>query len=71
MIAPVIDKCSVEYPSIHFITVDVDNSPKLSKEHGIRAMPTFVIYKDGQKVDDVVQGASKEKVEAYIQKYAP
>jgi thioredoxin-like negative regulator of GroEL len=30
-------------------------------------MPTFVIVKDGEKVDELV-GASKEKLEAMIQK---
>ncbi|KAF9776648.1 hypothetical protein IL306_005149 [Fusarium sp. DS 682] len=57
--------------SIYFVKVDVDSCPELARDHGIRAMPTFVIYKDGQNVDYVVQGASKEKVEAYILKYKP
>ena len=32
-------------------------------------MPTFQVYKDGQKVDDMV-GASRDKLKALVEKYA-
>lgn len=39
---------------VHFVKFDVDELPELSQELGIRAMPTFLFYKDGQKVDEMV-----------------
>jgi thiol-disulfide isomerase/thioredoxin len=39
----------------------------LAQHFGVRAMPTFVIVKDGEKVDELV-GASKDKLVAMIAK---
>ena len=36
---------------------------------GITAMPTFQVWKDTQKVDELV-GASKDKLKGLIEKYA-
>jgi thioredoxin-like negative regulator of GroEL len=36
---------------------------------GISAMPTFQVFKNGAKVEELV-GASKDRLKALIQKYA-
>lgn len=70
MIAPTIVKFSEEMPQAKFYKVDVDQAPSIAQELGIRAMPTFVIFKDGQKVEEVV-GANanllKQKIQAVLQ----
>ncbi|KAM0487235.1 hypothetical protein ACHAPX_000505 [Trichoderma viride] len=56
-IAPILEKASEEAEfkdKVHFVKFDVDELPELSQELGIRAMPTFLFYKDGQKVDEMV-----------------
>jgi thioredoxin 1 len=47
--------------------VDVDEVPDVAQELGIRAMPTFIIFKGGEKVGEVV-GANPPAVKAAIQK---
>ena len=42
---------------------------ELAAEAGVSAMPTFMVYKDGEKVEELV-GASKEKLLELIKKYA-
>lgn len=49
--------------------VDVDDVPDVAQQCGIRAMPTFQIYKNGQMVEEIV-GADPIKLEAAIKKYA-
>lgn len=39
---------------IFFAKIDVDEMPELSQELGIRAMPTFMVFKDGEKTDELV-----------------
>jgi thioredoxin 1 len=39
---------------MEFYKVDVDNEEEISQEVGIKAMPTFVAFKDGEKMDEVV-----------------
>jgi thioredoxin 1 len=69
MIAPFFQELSAKYTSLTFIKVDVDELEEISTEAGISAMPSFYIYKNGQIVDKLV-GASKEKLEELIKKYA-
>ena len=41
----------------------------VAQECGISAMPTFQVWKNNQKVDELV-GASKDKLQALVEKYA-
>jgi thioredoxin 1 len=52
---------------VHFVRVDVDESPDVAQELNIRAMPTFKIFKDGETYDEVV-GAIPPKLEALVAK---
>ncbi|KAJ5312081.1 hypothetical protein PENANT_c011G00812 [Penicillium antarcticum] len=65
-IAPKVEQWSEQYPEIKFYTFDVDKVPDLSAELGVRAMPTFMLFKDGQKFSEVV-GAAPPAIEQAIQ----
>ncbi|PGG97099.1 thioredoxin [Blastomyces parvus] len=67
-IAPRIVELSKSFPSVGFYKVDVDECPDIAQELGVRAMPTFVFFKDGMKVDEVV-GAVPPAIEAAITKH--
>jgi len=56
------------YPTARFYKLDVDNLPDVAQELGIRAMPTFLLFKDGEKVGEVV-GANPTALEGAIKKY--
>lgn len=58
---------SESYPSARFYKLDVDEVPDVAQELGIRAMPTFLLFKDGERVGEVV-GANPKALEAAIQK---
>ncbi|VUC33380.1 unnamed protein product [Clonostachys rosea] len=55
-ISPILEKLSEtdEFKEIHFVKFDVDELPALSQELGVRAMPTFFFFKNGNKVDEMV-----------------
>ncbi|KAI0396697.1 thioredoxin-like protein [Xylariaceae sp. FL0594] len=63
-IAPTIAKFSNEeqFKDVHFVKIDVDELAELSQKLGITAMPTFVLYKNGEYSDKVV-GAKREEIE--------
>ena len=50
----VLHRFSEEFTKAAFYKLDVDDVPEVAQELGIRAMPTFLIFKDGQKVGEVV-----------------
>ncbi|KAL9022485.1 MAG: hypothetical protein Q9185_000392 [Variospora sp. 1 TL-2023] len=66
-IAPEIVKLSNTYPAARFYKLDVDEVPAVAQELGVRAMPTFVIFKGGEKVGEVV-GAHVKAVEGAVVK---
>lgn len=68
MIAPEVVKLSDAYPSTRFFKLDVDEVPDVAKELGVRAMPTFFLFKNGEKVGEVV-GANKAALQAAVEKF--
>lgn len=67
MIAPKIVEFSKQYPTARFYKIDVDELPDVAQELGIRAMPTFKFFKDGEEVESVM-GANALAIEAAITK---
>ncbi|KJA28343.1 hypothetical protein HYPSUDRAFT_33706 [Hypholoma sublateritium FD-334 SS-4] len=56
---------SEENANVEFYKVDVDDQGEIAEEVGIKAMPTFMLYKDGAKVETVV-GANPTNVKSLI-----
>ncbi|KAJ9501241.1 thioredoxin trx1 [Exophiala xenobiotica] len=50
---------------VDFYKIDVDEVPDIAQELGVRAMPTFMLFKNGEKVGEVV-GANKKALEQAI-----
>ncbi|KAF6263830.1 thioredoxin [Scenedesmus sp. NREL 46B-D3] len=48
---------------------DVDQNAAVAQECGISAMPTFQVFQNGAKVDEMV-GAQKDKLTALVEKWA-
>ncbi|XP_043718264.1 thioredoxin H4-1-like isoform X1 [Telopea speciosissima] len=65
MIAPLYSELSEKYPTLTFLTVDVDQLTEFSSSWDIRATPTFFILRDGQQVDKLV-GANKPELQKKI-----
>lgn len=69
MISPRFEALSDKYSSVQFVKVDVDQAGEIAQAMQITAMPTFIMFKDGKKVDTIV-GADATQLEAAISKIA-
>ncbi|KAA1477212.1 thioredoxin [Dentipellis sp. KUC8613] len=69
VISPIFEQLSSKYPNAEFYKVDVDEQADIAQEVGVRAMPTFIAFKNGQKLDEVV-GANPPNLERLIAAYA-
>ncbi|TFK56893.1 thioredoxin [Heliocybe sulcata] len=54
VISPIFEKLSDEHTDVEFYKVDVDDQPDIAQEVGVRAMPTFIAFKSGNKLKDFV-----------------
>ncbi|KAF4451983.1 thioredoxin 1 [Fusarium austroafricanum] len=71
-ISPILNKLSEEKAlseSIQFVKFDVDELPDLTAQLGVRAMPTFFVFKNGGKVDELV-GANPQALQSMLAKHA-
>lgn len=60
-----------EFKDVFFAKIDVDDLPELSQELGITAMPTFMVFKDGNLVPaEKLVGANPNALVSMLKKHA-
>ena len=68
-IAPVLDQLAEEYDGkIKIGKVNVDENPATPGQYGVRGIPTMILFKDGQVIDQLVGAVPKNQVESLLQK---
>ncbi|KAL9321310.1 hypothetical protein ACSQ67_013149 [Phaseolus vulgaris] len=63
--APVFEELASSYQDLLFLTVDVDEVKEVASKMDVKAMPTFLLLKNGAVVDKVV-GANPEEIKKRI-----
>ena len=65
--APVVEKIVNEIGGIKVVSVNVDDDEtELATEYKIRAIPSFVLLKDGKVINRLVGAASAEKFKNFL-----
>jgi thioredoxin 1 len=68
-IGPVIEDLAKGYAGkIKFLKCNVDNNPRTPASFGIRAIPTLILFKGGQKLDQIVGMVDKSKITEALNK---
>ena len=71
-IAPTIEALAKEYAGqIRVAKLDVDNNPKSAMKFGIKAIPTMIMFKDGEVSDQITGAVGKAQLEEAIKKALP
>jgi len=66
-IAPIVEELSKEYDGkMKFGKLNVENSQSISRQYGIRSIPTLLIFKDGQVATQIVGMQAKQSLEKKI-----
>lgn len=69
-IAPHIEELASEYQGqVKVGKLNVDEEPNTASSLGIRALPTILLFKDGQVVEQVVGAVPKAKLDAMIKSH--
>ncbi len=68
-IAPVIEELADEYDGkVKIAKMNVDENPATPGKFGIRAIPTLILFKGGQAVDQITGAVGKPMIAAALDK---
>jgi len=71
MIAPVLNELADEYGSkVKIGKVNIDEHQGLAAEYGIRAIPTLLVFQNGQVAEQLVGARSKRDLKASLDRVA-
>ncbi|MFC2154159.1 thioredoxin [Candidatus Altiarchaeota archaeon] len=63
MIEPIVEELAEEYGGkAVFGKTNVDENREKAVEHGIMSIPTLLVFKDGEKVDQIIGAVPKESI---------
>jgi thioredoxin 1 len=70
-IAPVLEELAGEYDGkLQVAKVNVDDNKQVASKYGIRAIPTLMIFKDGELVDQATGVQTRDNLVKMIEKAA-
>ncbi|KRE49171.1 thioredoxin [Paenibacillus sp. Soil724D2] len=69
IIAPILDELSAEIGNAaKIVKINVDDNPESASKYNVMSIPTLLVFKNGQLVDQMVGVQPKEKLKAVIEK---
>ena len=70
MIAPIVEELAAEREGVlKVVKVDVDNNQDIAAKFGIRSIPTLLIFKNGEVVDQMIGAVPKSMIESKLEKH--
>ena len=68
--SPIVDEIAKELKGkAKFGKVDVDSNKDLATKYQIRSIPTFILFKNGKKVDQIVGAVEKKDLKNFVLKH--
>lgn len=67
MMSPIIDQVGKEYIGKLVVgKVNVDENPHISGQFGISSIPTLILFKRGQAVNNIIGSVSKSRIDEMV-----
>jgi thioredoxin 1 len=64
-----VDELAQKYNGkVSFKKLNIDENPSTPIQYGVKGIPTLILFKNGQIVDQIIGAVPKEKIEAVLQK---
>ena len=68
-IAPIIEEMAESYgDKVTFVKMNVDENPSTPGKYGVRGIPTLILFKNGEIVDQVVGAVPKSQIKDLVDK---
>jgi thioredoxin 1 len=67
MVSPIVDEIAQENPQYLVGKINVDNEPELANEFGVMSIPTLVVIKNGEIVNQSAGARPKQSILAMLE----
>ena len=72
MVAPVLEEIASEYEGrVKIVKLNTDENPKTAMQYNIMSIPTMLLFRDGQIVDQIVGAVPKHLIVGKLSYYVP
>ena len=69
VMAPVLDDLAEEYDGrVKFVKIDTEENFDVMSQYGVRGLPTLLIFNNGEPVDRITGGRSKDDLRSSLEK---
>ncbi|EKD47114.1 MAG: Thioredoxin [uncultured bacterium] len=69
LMSPIVDELALELDGVVVGKVNVDENPDLARQFNILSIPTFIIFKSGQVIEQFSGSMSKDMLKEKIVKH--
>lgn len=66
MLAPHLDELSAKNPDVKIVKIDVDEETPLAIKYGVASIPTLLLFKDGEKVNQTLGYQTLDQLEKFV-----
>ncbi len=66
MLAPHLDELSEKNPEVKIVKIDVDEETPLAIKYGVASIPTLILFKDGEKVNQTLGYQTLDQLENFV-----
>ena len=69
-IAPIVNDIATAYEGkLNVMKMNIDDNPETPNQFQIKGIPTLILFKDGQMIDQIVGAVPKDRLETMLKKH--
>jgi len=69
VMSPILEELAQERDDLRVVKVDVDHNQRVAAQYGVLSMPTFMVFRDGAPVGQVVGSRPKKRLIADLEAF--
>ena len=71
-IAPILEQLAAEYDGkLLVVKIDTDAEQALAQQYGVRSLPTMMVFRDGQVVEQIIGAQPANAIKAALEPFMP
>lgn len=67
---PIFEEVSEDVDSVNFGKVNLEDHQQLATQQGVRSIPAFLVFDDGEKVDMKMGAMQKDEFQDWVESHA-